>query len=73
MSDEFNGSTQGSDGNVRPLLPRSIRSLSEAEEQNGQSRIYLGIHWSFDETQGIAQGRRVANYVMWHAFRPVGR
>jgi hypothetical protein len=32
--------------------------------------IYLGIHWSFDKTQGIAQGRRVADYVFDHAFTP---
>ena len=34
-------------------------SLSQAEEENGQSRIYLGIHWSFDKTEGITQGRQV--------------
>jgi hypothetical protein len=42
--------------------------LSQAEEENGQSRIYLGIHWSFDKTQGIAQGRKVADYVYHNAF-----
>jgi len=42
--------------------------LSQAEEENGQSRIYLGIHWAFDKTQGIALGRRVADYVFDHAF-----
>ena len=31
------------------LLPRSLSSLSQAEEENGQSRIYLGIHWNFDK------------------------
>ena len=62
--------TRGQDGNVRPLHPRSFTSLSEAEEENGQSRIYLGIHWSFDKTQGIAQGRRIARYVMRNAFEP---
>ena len=69
MSDEFNGETRDNDGNVRPLLPRSFSSLSQAEEENGQSRIYLGIHWAFDKTEGIAQGRRVANYVYDNAFQ----
>ena len=58
---------------MRPLLPRTFTSFSQAEEENGQSRIYLGIHWSFDKTEGIAQGRRVANYVFTHAFRPLRR
>lgn len=70
VSDEFNGQTKDIDGSVRPLIPRSFRSLSEAEEENGQSRIYLGIHWSFDKTAGIAQGRQVANHVFASAFLP---
>ena len=70
VSDEFDGVTRGNDGNVRPLLARSFTSLSQAEEENGQSRIYLGIHWSFDKTEGIVQGRRVADYVFDHAFTP---
>ena len=73
VSDEYNGATRDNQGNVRPLRPRSFTSLSEAEEENGQSRIYLGIHWSFDKTAGIAQGRRVADYVFDHAFQPVGK
>src|SRR2546428_14176234 len=68
VSDEFNGVTLDNDGYVRPLIPRSFSSLSQAEEENGQSRIYLGIHWAFDKTQGITQGRRVADYVFEHAF-----
>jgi hypothetical protein len=71
VSDEFNGVTLDNEGNVRPLTPRHFRSLSEAEEENGQSRIYLGIHWRFDKTEGIAQGRRVADHVFNHAFLPV--
>ncbi len=73
VSDELNGVTTGNDGKVRPLVPRHFTSLSQAEEENGQSRIYLGIHWSFDKTQGIEQGRRVADYVFEHAFQPVRR
>lgn len=71
VSDEFNGVTRDNQGNVRPHLPRHFSSLSEAEEENGQSRIYLGIHWAFDKTEGIAQGRNIADYVFKHALKPV--
>ena len=71
VSDELNGITVDNQGNPRPLSPRTFRTLSQAEEENGQSRIYLGIHWSFDKTEGIAQGRRIADYVFANAFRPV--
>ncbi|MDX2168234.1 MAG: phosphatase PAP2 family protein [Deltaproteobacteria bacterium] len=70
VSDEYNGVTRGNDGEVRPLRPRSFTSLSQAEEENGQSRIYLGIHWAFDKSGGIAQGRAVADYVFDNAFVP---
>jgi membrane-associated phospholipid phosphatase len=71
MSDEFNGVTRDNQGRVRPLLRRSFSTLSQAEEENGQSRIYLGIHWAFDKTVGITQGRRVAAHVFSNAFLPV--
>jgi hypothetical protein len=28
----------------------------------------IGIHWAFDKTEGIAQGRRMADYVFENAF-----
>ncbi|WP_426191692.1 vanadium-dependent haloperoxidase [Massilia sp. DWR3-1-1] len=68
VSDEFNGITRDNRGHVRPLLPRSFSSLSQAEEENGQSRIYLGVHWAFDKTEGSATGRRVADYVVNHGL-----
>jgi hypothetical protein len=67
ISDEYNGTTRANDGTIRPLIPRTFTSFSQAEEENGQSRIYLGIHWSFDKTEGIAQGRKVGAYVFKHA------
>lgn len=70
VSDEFNGITKDHNGNVRPYLPRSFSTLSQAEEENGQSRIYLGIHWRFDKTAAIAQGEQVADYVFDHVFLP---
>lgn len=71
VSDEFNGVTKDRSGNTRPLIARSFSSLSQAEEENGQSRIYLGIHWAFDKTEGIAQGRRVADAVFKGVFVPL--
>jgi hypothetical protein len=70
VSDEFNGVTRDNNGNVRPYRPRSFSTLSQAEEENGQSRIYLGIHWSFDKTEGIEQGRRIADYVYDRVLTP---
>jgi hypothetical protein len=71
VSDEFNGVTTDNQGNVRPRIPRTFANLSAAEEENGQSRIYLGIHWEFDKTEGMLQGRRIADFVMNHAFEPI--
>ena len=71
VSDEFNGETLDNMGIPRLLNQRSFKSLSQAEEEIGQSRIYLGIHWAFDKTEGIAQGRRVADYVMKNVFTPL--
>jgi hypothetical protein len=73
VSDEFNGITRGNDGTVRPLVARSFTSLSHAEDENGQSRIYLGIHWRFDKDQAIQQGRRVGDYVFDNVFTPLHR
>lgn len=64
VSDEFNGITRDNDGRVRPRLPRSFATLSQAEEENGQSRIYLGIHWSFDKTAGIALSHQIVDYIV---------
>ncbi len=66
ISDELDGVTKDNSGKIRPLFPRSFSTLSQAEEENGQSRIYLGIHWSFDKTEGIAMGEKVGAYVYSH-------
>ncbi len=63
-SDEYNGITKDSSGAVRPLQPRTFANFSAAEEENGQSRVYLGIHWGFDKTAGIKQGRQIADWVV---------
>lgn len=69
VSDEYNGVTRDNSGAARSLHPRHFKTLSQAEEENGQSRIYLGIHWSFDKAEGITQGQQVADYVFDRLYR----
>jgi len=73
VSDEFNGQNKDNQGNIRPLLPRSFISLSQAEEENGQSRIYLGIHWVFDKVEAIKMGEKIGDYVFENAFVPISQ
>ena len=70
-SDEFNGINRDVDQSVRPVVTRTYDSFSEASEENGQSRIYLGIHWAFDKTAGITQGNAIANYVFDNFLKPI--
>lgn len=59
VSDEFNGNNADSRGIVRPRVARSF-TLREAIEENKISRIYLGVHWSFDATSGETVGKAIA-------------
>jgi membrane-associated phospholipid phosphatase len=46
-----------------PGVYRSYGTLSDAAAENARSRIYLGIHWNFDDTFGRSTGEHVADYV----------
>jgi hypothetical protein len=70
VSDEYNGITRDNKGRVRPKLPRSYRTLTQAEEEGGQSRIYLGVHWQFDKTAGRAMSHRVVDYIWQRGLVP---
>lgn len=69
-SDELNGSTLDNNGQTRPLLPRSFINFTQAEDENGFSRLPLGIHFYFDKTQGIALGNGVATLINQRVFTP---
>jgi hypothetical protein len=70
-SDECNGVTKDQDGSVRPVVTRTFPSFSAAADQNGQSRIYLGIHWRFDKVYGIQAGNAIADFAFAHLLRPL--
>ena len=49
VSDEHNGVTRDNKGTVRPRHARAFpRGLWQMIEENGFSRVWLGVHWSFD-------------------------
>lgn len=56
-----------------PAAPRTFHRLSDAAAENGRSRIYLGVHWNFDDVEGRAMGRKVADQVFTHRFAPMLR
>jgi len=70
VSDELDGITRDADGSTRPIVPRSFNSFSQAKFENGQSRIYLGIHWAFDRDDGIKTGDSAANFIYDRILRP---
>jgi hypothetical protein len=53
-----------------PGVTRSYTSFSQAAAENGDSRIYLGVHWRFDDTYGQQAGRKIADYVYDNDFKP---
>lgn len=64
VSDEYNGLNRGpGDAEPRAEVRVNFAGFDKAEEENAMSRVWLGIHWRFDATAGIAQGRLVANDV----------
>lgn len=56
-----------------PGVTRSYTSFSQASAENARSRIYLGIHWNFDDSAGQLCGRNVADWVVGHVAQAVNQ
>lgn len=52
---------------------RTFSSFSEAMAENGRSRVYLGIHWDFDDILGQEVGQDVAQAVFDGRFESPNR
>ncbi len=76
ISDEYNGA--GIDpklpaGNqVRPLVPVRYRTLLEAQQENGRSRVFNGVHWEPDDTEGQTLGTKIVRFTLANAFQRRG-
>ncbi len=51
-----------------PGVERSFTSFSQAMEENGRSRVYLGVHFFFDDLEGQVLGSDVAEYIANRPF-----
>lgn len=52
---------------------RAFTSFWQAAEEAGRSRIYGGIHWNFDNSDGLASGKSVGAFVVRSYMGPVER
>lgn len=52
-------------------LTRSFASFSQAAAENGESRIYCGIHFRSAVEEGIKQGRKIGGFAFTHALQPL--
>lgn len=55
------------------LPARSFDRLSDAAAESALSRMYGGIHWSFDNDVGLTAGNAIGQYVVANFLRPVER
>jgi hypothetical protein len=52
-------------------VERSYHKFTDAAKEAGKSRIFAGIHWSFDMAAGENLGRKVGQYVADLFFQPL--
>lgn len=70
-SEEAGSGTTRSFTTFTQVGPLGIGMENSPEGENGMSRIYLGIHWIFDQQDGITLGNDIAAYVHSNMFQPV--
>lgn len=68
-SDEYNGLGVDPNGTPRPLVPVRYRSFQQAQDENGQSRIFNGVHWQYDNTGGQEMGVNIGNFTVANALQ----
>ena len=51
------------DHGLLPQAPRTFRSFDEAAEEAAASRLYGGIHYLFDNDDGLGAGRCIGDWI----------
>jgi hypothetical protein len=53
-----------------PGVTRKFTGIWAAAEEAGMSRIYGGIHWQFDNVEGLKVGKTLGAYVHKNTLQP---
>ena len=57
------------DSDGLPGVVRNFTSFTQAALEAGQSRIYGGIHWQYDNQAGLAAGSLIGDYIFGNYMR----
>jgi hypothetical protein len=57
----------------RNVPPRTFTSFSQAAQESADSRLYGGIHWRFDNEDGLTAGTQIGQFVAANFFTAVER
>jgi hypothetical protein len=52
------------------VASRSFASFSQAAQESADSRLYGGIHWRFDNEDGLTAGKALGTFVARNFFEP---
>jgi hypothetical protein len=63
------GFTSSAEGFAVP--DRTFTSFSQAAMEGANSRLYGGIHWNFDNQDGLAGGGALGHYVAATQLQPI--
>jgi hypothetical protein len=70
-SQEFDGETKDDANLIRPCLVQRFDTLSQMTAQCAASRIFNGVHWSFDGSVGAKMGENIADYIFENSITPL--
>jgi hypothetical protein len=51
--------------------PLDVGLENSPEGENAMSRVYLGVHWIFDQTDGVTLGNDIAQYIAANHFHAI--
>lgn len=70
-SQEFDGETQDDAYLTRPCLVQKFHTLSQMTAQCAASRVFNGVHWKFDGSEGAKVGESIADYIFENSMMPL--